>query len=415
MSYKVIVIGAGVVGAATALSLVKERHQVTLIDRDSPCAGASFGNAGAIVNGSCVPTAMPGILFDVMRMLSQPHSPLTIKPSYFPRILPWLLRFVLQSRQGKVVENSVNLHALSVHAVESWHSLINNTDLSSLLRETGWLKVYEHQQTFAGTQKSRELLDLVGTPYEILSAAEIQDLEPNLAPIYQQGFYQKDSLSITNPERLVTGMVDLFIAGGGHYQQFDVTSVEAKSDGVTLEGPQGQLSADKIVLTAGAFSGNIAKQLGDSIPLDTERGYHLMMSESNKELLNRPVVNAEQSFVLSPMDTGLRMTSQVEFAGLKAKPNYDRIRALLPSAKRMLPAVDTEEQSAWMGFRPSIPDSLPVIGHSTTSQRIIYAFGHQHLGMTLAAVTGLTVADLIANRKSKVSLTAYRANRFNTL
>jgi len=350
-----------------------------------------------------------------MRMMNQPNSPLSIKASYFPQILPWLIRFVLQSRQNKVLQNARNLHALSKHAVESWQSLFNQTELSPLFRETGWLKVYENERTFNGTLNSRKLLDAMGTPYEILSSGEIQDLEPNLAPIYKKGFYQKNSLSITNPQRLVTRITDLFVSSGGQYQQFDASTVQTENDSVTVNGPQGQLSADKVVLATGAYSGNIIKQLGDRIPLDTERGYHLMMPESSRYLLKRPVVNAEQSFVLSPMDTGLRMTSQVEFAGLKAKPNYELIRRLLPSVKRMLPDVDLEEQSTWMGCRPSLPDSLPVIGRSAQSNRVIYAFGHQHLGMTLGAITGRCVADLISNKKTIVPLTPYQANRFNKL
>ncbi|PCJ48689.1 MAG: FAD-dependent oxidoreductase [Gammaproteobacteria bacterium] len=412
MTTSIIVIGAGVVGASTALALQKDGHQVTLVDRDSPCSGASFGNAGAIVNGSCVPTAMPGTIFDVMSMLSQPLSPLSIKASYFPKILPWLMRFILQSRTRAVDDNSKHLHALSKTAVASWQKLTANSEISCLLRQTGWLKVYESDKSFDGTKKSRELVDKIGTPYEILNASQIHDLEPNLAPIFKRGFYQKDSLSIINPDRLVKGMVELFVAEGGTYKQFEVKTIKTTSDKVEISDHKNSLSADKIVIATGAWSRTLAKQLGDSIPLDTERGYHLMMPESTKKLLNRPVLNGENSFVLSPMETGLRMTSQVEFAGLKAKPNYKHIRNLLPAVKRMLPKVDTSEQSVWLGFRPSIPDSLPVIGFSTRSDRVLYAFGHHHLGMTLGAITGLTIADLVAKRQTAFSLTPYQANRF---
>jgi len=415
MPNKIIIIGAGVIGASTALALLKDGHRVTLIDQDAPCSGASSGNAGAIVNGSCAPTAMPGIIFDVIRMIGQPLSPLTIRPSYFLKILPWLLRFVLQSRSSAVYKNATHLHGLTQHAVKSWRQLTGHTELSSLLRETGWLKVYETKKKFASTSKSRELLDEMGTNYEVLSAAQIHDLEPNLAPIYKQGYIQNDSLSIVDPQRLVEGMVDLFVSRGGTYQQFGVDVINIDNGKVNVRGSNGNLTTDKAVIAAGAWSGSFAQQLGDSIPLDTERGYHLMLPQSTADLLNRPVVNGEYSFVLSPMTEGLRMTSQVEFAGLSAEPDYSRVRSLLPAVKNMLPDVEVREQSVWMGCRPSLPDSLPVLGFSRQSNKVLYAFGHHHLGMTLGAISGLIIADLVAGRKPLVPVSPYRPDRFSKL
>ena len=415
MQDKIIVIGAGVIGASSALALQKEGHDVMLIDREAPCAGASFGNAGAIVNGSCVPTAMPGIVFDAIQMLTDKNAALSIRPSYFFKILPWLLRFILQSRATKVNKNSKNLHALTNQAIKHWRELTDNTKLSSQFRETGWMKVYELESTFAGSAAARELLDETATPYEILSADEIVDLEPNLAPIYQQAFYQKDSLSIVNPKSLVEGLVALFVEDGGSYRQFSVDNIEIKNNNILLKNTAEEILADKLVIAAGAWSRQLAKQLGDNIPLDTERGYHLMFPESTANLLSRPIVNSELSFVLCPMSEGLRMTSQVELGGLDLPPDYQRIRRLMPEAKRMLPKLNTTEKSAWMGFRPSLPDSLPVLGYSSRSDKVIYAFGHHHLGMTLGAVTASIVTDLVASRESAIPLTPYRPKRFNQL
>jgi glycine/D-amino acid oxidase-like deaminating enzyme len=222
-------------------------------------------------------------------------------------------------------------------------------------------------------------------------------------------------LSISNPERLVKGMVDLFATRGGAYRQFAVDHISLQSNDIQLKGHNECLSADKVVLATGSWSGNLARQLGDSIPLETERGYHLMLPESTQTLLSRPVVNGEKSFVLSPMETGLRMTAQSELAGLDIAADYRKIRKLLPHAKRMLPAMEPREESAWMGFRPSLPDSLPVLGFSGKSKNIVYAFGHQHLGMTLAAISARIVADLFANREPPVPIAPYRPNRFATL
>lgn len=415
MVNNIVIVGAGVVGVASALALQKSGHKVTLIDREAPCSGASFGNAGAIVNGSCTPTAMPGIFFDAIRMLSQAHSPLSISPLYFHKIMPWLMRFIWQSRSSAAYKNATHLHAISQYAVASWNELTEHTELSLLFRETGWLKVYQSEKSFAGTKAARELLDKMGTKYELLNAEKIRYLEPNLAPIFNYGFYQKDSLSIVDPQGLVQGMVDLFVNRGGCYKKFAVDTINIIDDKVQMNGANGTLSADRVVIAAGAWSRTLAKQLGNDIPLEAERGYHLMLGQSTSSLLSRPVVNGENAFVLSPMTAGLRMTSQVELAGLEAPPNYNNIRKLLPMVKQMLPNIDTTEESAWLGFRPSLPDSLPVIGFAKNTNKVIYAFGHQHLGMTLGAITGLIITDMVNNKRPMVPIHPYRANRFNIL
>ncbi len=408
----IAVVGAGIVGASTALALQKDGHKVTLLDRQEPCAGASFGNAGAIVNGSCVPTAMPGIAFNALRMLGQKRSPLSVKPAYALRIFPWLIRFLIESRPARVEQNSRDLHALTGRALEGWKDLTDGTDLGKLIESGGWLKVYETDKDFAATGDARALMEANGTPYEILGAAEIQDLEPHLAPIFQRGIYQSDSLRLKNPERMVQGMVDLLCRRGGRYQQFDVVTINPGGESVELKGADKTLSVDKVIVAAGAWSKRFSRQLGDSVPLDTERGYHLSLPASGNQLLNRVVFNATSSFVLSPMETGLRLTSQIEFAGLDAAADYRWIRSLLPAAQRMLPNLDATETAAWMGFRPSLPDSLPVLGRACDSDKVFYAFGHQHLGITLGPISGLVIADLVAGRDPRIDLAPYRANRF---
>ena len=408
----VVVIGAGIVGASTALALQRDGHQVILIDREGPCAGASFGNAGAIVNESCAPTAMPGIIFDVFRMIGRPLSPFTIRLSYLPRALPWMLRFLNESRRSRVNSNARNLHALTKVAEKSWRKLTSGTDLVDLLRPGGWLKVYESDKSFAGTAFARSLMDELGAPYEILDPAGIQELEPHLAPIYAHGLFVRDGLMISDPGRMTNEMVELFLSRGGRLQKFTAERLEIGADNIVVHDHSDSLAADKVVIAAGAWSRKLAAQIGDRVPLDTERGYHLMLPASSSALLERPVMSGDHSFVLSPMDEGLRLASQVEFAGLTAAPNYSRIRSLVPAAKRMLPAISTTEQSVWMGCRPSLPDSLPVLGYATKCDRVLYSFGHQHLGMTLGPRTAQITADLVAGRDPQIDMRPYRADRF---
>ncbi len=408
MENKVIVIGAGIVGIACAISLQRDAHHVVLIDKVGPCAGASFGNAGAIVNGSSMPSATPGILFDVLKMLGK-KGPLSIHPQYIHRILPWLVRFINQSRSSLFQQNANDLHAITQHANSSWHHLLKNTSCESLLKPVGWLKVYEKQQTFDATALARHVMNELSVPFEILSADQLHELEPNLAPLYKYSIFQRDAHHITNPERMVQGLADHFVANGGEIKITEVSAVNYIDNHIELTTSHGELHSKKLVISAGAWSNKLTKNLDLNVPLDTERGYHLMLPEVSG--LSRPVVNSENSFVVCPMETGLRVTSQVEFAGLNAKADFTTIRSLLPDVKRMLPDAILEEESSWLGFRPSFPDSLPIIDKSK-HQGIYYAFGHQHLGMTMGPMTGQIIADLVADRPPKIDLSPYRADRF---
>jgi D-amino-acid dehydrogenase len=407
-----VVIGAGVLGACIALALQRDGHDVLLIDREGPAAGASFGNAGGVVNGSCAPTAMPGIAFDVLRMIGRPLTPFTVRLSYLPQALPWMLRFLNESRESRVYANGRALHDLSQFAADAWHELVAGTDLQPLLRPVGWLKVYRTEQAFAASAHSRYLMDSFSVPYEVLDAGDLQELEPGLAPEFARAIYQEDSLQVSDPGAMVRGMADLLVRRGGRFERCDVRRLELAGNTVELSDGSRTMTAARVVVATGAWSGRLSSQLGDRVPLDTERGYHAMLPTSNNRLLQRPVMHGDLSFVLSPMACGFRITSQVEFAGLQAAPDFRRIRSLLPVAERMLPGLDTRETSVWMGCRPSLPDSLPVLGFSPRSERVIYAFGHQHLGLTLGPASAQIVADLVAGRGPRIDLAPYRVDRF---
>jgi D-amino-acid dehydrogenase len=409
---QIVVVGAGVVGAAVALALVRDGHRVLLLDRERPAAGASFGNAGAIVNGSCAPTAMPGVWKEALRSIGKPLSPLSIRPAYLPRALPWLVRFVGDSRPSRVLRIARDLYALTRRAVPSWRSLTDGTDLARFLHEGGWLKVYESERSFAKTAAVRTLMDSVGSSYQVLSADDIRDLEPNLAPVFEYGIFQKDSLRCPDPGGLVKAMVEHAVAAGAEFRKAEVTGLSIDGERVRVQGPAAPVHADKVVIAAGAWSAPLASQVGNRVPLETERGYHMMLPKGSERLLSRPVMNGDRFFVLSPMADGIRMTSQVEIAGLDAPPSYARIRKLLPEARRMLPELNATETSVWMGCRPSLPDSLPVIGASKASPNVLFAFGHQHLGLTLAAATALVISSLVAGRDPGLDLGPYRPGRY---
>lgn len=407
---RVTVIGAGIVGISAALYLQRDGHRVTVIDPREPGTGASFGNAGGLVFTSCAQLAMPGLLRKVPGMLSDPLGPVTLRWRYLPRIAPWLVRLALASRPARAEAISRALTALNGRAAEPWRDLARQSGADSLLREVGWLKVYETDEALAATAFERELMTRRGRRFELLNADELRQLEPGLAPIFRHGFFQPDAAFCADPAAATARLAADFLARGGEIVRDEVTGFALSGRPrrvVTLDGGH---ETEAIVLAAGARSRGLARQLGAKVRLDTERGYHLMLPAADPGL-RRPVVNGEEHFVLCPMETGVRLTSQVEFAGLDAPPDYRRIRALLPRAKRMLPGLVAEERSAWLGLRPSLPDSLPVIGPSARHDDVVFAFGHGHLGLTQGPVTGRIVADLLAGRDPGLDLAPYRPGR----
>lgn len=407
-----IVVGAGIVGVSSAYMLQKAGFATTLIDRIGPCSGTSYGNAGAIVVDTCVPNAMPGILKNVPSMLLDPTGPLTLRWSHMVKAAPWLLRFAQEVRAERVQHNAKYLKQLTEHAVRDWARLMKGTGLDHLLLDVGWLKVYDSDEGFNNTKEMRDLMSDLNSPYEVLSSDDIYDLEPNLNGIFKHGIFQKKARFLLNPEKVVHGIADAFKNAGGTIEIAEIQTIQANEQGVTATGSEQKFSADKLVIAAGAWSKVLAEQVGVRVLLDTERGYHMMLPSLGDQGISRPIVYGEKSFILAPMERGIRMTSQVELAGLERGPDFRRIRKLLPYAKRMLPTLKTEEQDVWLGYRPSTPDSLPVIGTSPQSDDIIFAFGHQHLGMTMGATTGRLVRDLAMGKDETIALWPYRANRF---
>jgi D-amino-acid dehydrogenase len=396
---RVTVIGAGAVGLSAALYLQRDGHRVTLVDPRPPGSATSFGNAGGLVVTSCAQLAMP-----------DPLGPLTLRWRYLPRIAPWLFQLARAGRPARAEAISRALTELNGRAMEPWRDLAHQTGVEPLVRYVGWLKVYETDKAFAATAFERELMTRRGRRFEVLNADELRQLEPALAPIFRHGFFQPDAAFLADPGAALARFAADFQARGGTIVQDEVTGFELGGPERRVVTRAGGHAAEAIVLAAGAWSRGLARRLGAKVRLDTERGYHLMLPPADPGL-RRPVVNGEEHFVLCPMATGTRLTGQVEFAGLEAPPDYRRIRALLPRARRMLPGLEPEEKSAWLGFRPSLPDSLPVIGPAPRLPDVYLAFGHGHLGLTQGPVTGRIVADLVAGRDPGLDLAPYRPGR----
>jgi len=407
----VIVVGAGVVGIACARFLQRDGNRVMVIDPREPGDGASFGNAGIIATNLVHPIAMPGILREIPRMLLDPYGPLTLRWRYLPRIAPWLWQLAKATRPDRVAAIAAGLAALAGRADNAWAELLRQAGAEDLLRRPGWLQVFSSQAAFARTTAEREVMRHHGVRFEVLGAEEIRQLEPALAPLCGQALWFPDCGFVLDPKRLAERLAAAFVADGGTILRETVTGFEPADRVAAVVTDRGCHPARAVVLAAGAWSRPLAARLGARVPLDTERGYHLMF-DTPEPGLRRPVLWADHHINLVPMMHGLRLTSGVEFAGLAAPPDYRRIDRLAGLARRMLPGLAAAPRSRWLGFRPSLPDSLPVLGRSRRHEGVYFAFGHQHLGVTLAAISGRVIADLAAGRDPGIDLRPYRAQRW---
>ncbi len=410
---KIAVLGAGAVGVCTALYLQRDGHDVTLIDRDDPGSGASSGNAGLIQCGSVIPVASPSTLRAVPRMLLDPDQPLVIRWRHVPTLLPYLLRFLAESSPARVEHNSRALATIIPLAYEKgYRPLVEAASLHGMIRSGGELQIFETDAAFRGAEATRQMRRARGVRVEVLDAAQVRELEPALAASVRHGALLPDAYQTVDPRSFVAALAGHFVANGGRFER-------ARLEDLTVDGPQvvtvrtdhGTLRVDEAVVALGAFSKSWVKRLGENVPLDSERGYHLMLPNPGVTL-NRAVISGEYRFALSPIGGGIRLAGTAELAHVGAEPNYDRARRLLPLAKRLLPGLCDEGQTMWMGHRPSTPDSLPVIGRSMRHGNVYYAFGHGHSGLTLGGMTGSLIADLAAGRAPAIDLAPFSIARF---
>jgi glycine/D-amino acid oxidase-like deaminating enzyme len=410
------VIGAGMVGVAAASFLQRAGHHVFLVEPGNPGEGTSFGNAGCLNKSSVVPMSMPGTIRNVPKWLTDPLGPLVIRWSYLPVLAPWLIRFVRAGTPAKVQAQARALRGLLEHSVATLRPLVRDAGADDLVQLLGHLFVYRSQAQWRKEALAWTLRRDNGIAWEEFDADELRQLDPNLSRDYVKGVLVRDNGHTVNPHRLVNTLAQAFCRNGGRIERR--RAVGFALDGAKLKGirtENGTLAADAAVVAAGIWSRPLAAELGDAIPLETERGYHVVIKDP--EVSPRiPIADAEGKFVATPMETGLRLAGTVELAGLDAPPNWERARVLLKHAHRMFPALAEsyaeERHSMWMGHRPSTPDSLPVIGRSRACADIIYAFGHGHVGMAAAPMTGKVVAELISNQTTAIDVAPFAPERF---
>ena len=411
----VVVIGAGVIGACAATCLQQQGARVTLLDRQAPGedGAASFGNAGSLSPASMVPTPAPGMLAGIPGWLLKEDGPLTIRWSYLPKLLPWLIRFIRAGgdavHQRRAAEALAALHAptLDLHS-----RLARDAGVPELVAPVEYLHVYGSEESYAGAEREWTIRRRHGADFEVLGRGELREAEPDLAPHYVKGVRIRGQGRTLDPGRLIRAYVDRVVANGGELRIAEVTDIEASANRVgAVRTGDGAVEGDAFVLSAGAYSRGLADRLGLGLPLDTERGYHVTCPDPGITV-SHTVMEADHKFVANPMAMGVRFAGMVEMAGVDAPPNPRRAEVIERLAKRMYPKLRLEGATRWMGRRPSMPDGLPVIGPSPRHENLWLAFGHGHTGMVAGPMTGRIVAGMITGPMPNIDVTPYRADRF---
>ena len=406
------VVGAGIVGVCCGYALLRDGHRVTLIDRDEPGRGCSFGNGGIIQIGASVPVATPGVLRQVPRMLLDPNGPLVIRWPCLPRLTPYLLRFIASARPDRVEQISIAIATLLDGAIDAFRDMLGAASALEAITGTGELYVYQSEAAYRGARAAHDMRRRRGVWVEDLTADEVRQLVPALGSSVRHGVFLPDCMTAANPFHLTTRLVDAFRRDGGVVHLETLRDIEiGPARRLTLLTDAGRRGTDGLVLATGAWSRQWAVKLGTRIPMDSERGYHVMLGDPGVEL-RVPVLSGDHRFGITPMADGIRLAGTAELASLDAPPNYRRAEMMLPLARSLLPDLRVESRDNWMGHRPSTPDSLPVIGRAPDFPEAFFAFGHGHLGLTLGPITGKLIADLAAGRPSPLDMEPYAAERF---
>lgn len=411
---QVAVIGAGIIGINCAIAMQNKGYQVTLIDKGAPGEQCSKGNAGHFATEQVFPLAEFSVLWQLPKMLINPLGPVAISPMYFPKAIPWFCRFIINMFANKRTKNTQAIKQLNELAIGAYQELLQASGGEHLMVKEGSLLVFE-STALEDIKKIQQVYQSQDVAVELLDKTALHKLEPNLKDTIDFALFFTDVAHTVCPLTLSKHLASYAQSLGVIYQQSAVEHVAQEGDHIVITTPINTQTFDQVVIATGAWSEKLANDLGYKLPIEGERGYSLDLPTSTIDKLSRPVASAERRFIITPMSHGLRLGGTVEFAGLNAPANYQRATMLHTNAQYIvndLPHAEEITHQGWLGFRPSLPDSLPVIGRAPKHNKVIFALGHQHLGLTLGAITGKLVAQVVNHEQPSVNLSAYCISRF---
>ncbi|WFU11769.1 FAD-dependent oxidoreductase (plasmid) [Rhizobium sp. CB3090] len=410
----VTVIGGGIIGICSAIALQDEGFAVELVDRGVETEAASYGNCGLLAAGEIVPISKPGILQKIPKWLSDPKSPLFVRPKDMIGQMPWLLRFLWSGRRSRVLEIVAGMTPLLSRAEDDYRALLQSAGLSDKLVTKPNIMAFNSKADIDADSFTWDLRVRHGFKHRFLDSKDLKAIEPALSGPITCGLLLEDWLQFSDPGIVRNKLAEFFQTRGGFLRKGSVTNLVTQGGRVSairLSNGE-QIAVKRIVLAAGAWSAKLARDLGIKVPLAALQGYHHHLPNPNVKV-NHAILYSNGGFVLTPMESGLRIGGTIEVAGLDPKPNFERANIIAEKAKAVLPGLDIIGGKQWMGPRPFMPDTMPVIDRATDHANVVMAFGHGQVGMTLGATTGKLVADLVTCRKSSLDLTPYKATRFS--
>ena len=409
------IIGSGIQGVCIGLQLIKKGIPVTIFDRFNPLSSefkaASYGNAGHFSPYAVLQFNRPDVLFDLPKMLFSSYGPLALKWSYMPKMIPWFLNYIKNCNKESALHTAKYMHQILNLSNDAYEEIFKEIDVTNLVEKKGIIYIWTNKNLKSRNFEIKVRNDL-GIEQKLLTQKEILNLEPNLNPVFDAGVIYESAMHARDPHGILKEIFKLFIKKGGKFIQENIKSIkQIKENETIVKSESHEYKFEKSVIASGAFSKNLTDQLGEKIPLDTERGYHVHFKNKD-HLISRPVICLDRGFGLTPMNQGLRAVGTVELGGLNNPPSKKRINYVIKCAKELLPDLDIHDDE-WLGFRPTLPDFLPILGPSLKNKNIVYAFGHNHLGWTLGAITGKIISGIVAEEKTNLDLSPYSSKRFN--
>jgi D-amino-acid dehydrogenase len=411
----VIVLGAGIVGTSIALQLVRRGLAVTLIDRGEPGAETSYGNAGVIEGHTIFPPGFPSDIGSLLRVALKRAPDANYHLRVLPQVLPWLWRFRANSSVAKMTETAQTMRPMFAHAVAEHEELMQDAGAARYLRKTGWLKLYRNPKSFAALTPEIDLAAQLGVPVQVLDPDRVLAMEPSLRPVFHKAIFWRDAASISNPLAVTRAYAARFAALGGIFLSGDARTLSRSGGHWRIVTEAGSLDAAHAVVALGPWADELLRPFGLVLPFGYKRGYHRHFRPQGNASLARPVLDIDAGYLITPMEQGIRLTTGAEFAARDAPPTPVQFDRLMPAAQQLFPLGPRADDRTWLGSRPCLPDSRPVIGPAPGHDGLWLAVGHAHWGLTLGPVTGRLLGEMMTGAPPFCDPAPYRAERFFTL